>query len=349
MPSETVMVADAGLRDLTARILGAAGVPEAAAQLMADAMVYANLRGVDSHGVQLLPAYVRQIEEESVRPEAHGRVVSESGACMVYDGENGLGCVVSEACCGHAVRLARKHGLGMVVARGSNHFGTAAYWAQKISTEGMIGVVMCNASPRVPPWQGREGRFGTNPLCMSLPAPPPDSWLLDMATTTVAANKIYNAAAKGETTIPSGWATDADGLPTNDVPTAIAGLLMPLGGYKGSGLAFLVEILCAVLSGGAMSSEVGGLYILDRASGTGQCFLAIDVARFLPMEEFRARIGTLVRHVKSAKPAAGYTEVMVAGDPEWRAEEARRREGIPLPKEVWEKLLALEARLGQAG
>ena len=165
----------------------------------------------------------------------------------------------------------------------------------------------------------------------------------------MAANKIYNAAAKGETTIPSGWAMDADGMPTNDVPTALAGLLMPLGGYKGSGLAFLVEILCAVLSGGAMSSEVGGLYILDRPSGTGQCFLAIDVARFLPVEEFRTRIGTLVRHVKSAKPAAGYSEVMVAGDPEWRAQEARRREGIPLPKEVWEKLLALEAWLGQAG
>jgi LDH2 family malate/lactate/ureidoglycolate dehydrogenase len=347
MPTETVTVSDADLRGLVTRTLRAVGVPEAAAHLMADAMVYANLRGVDSHGVQLLPAYVRQIEAKNVQPEARGRVVSESGACLVYDGENGLGCVVSEACCGHAVRLAREHGLGLVTARGSNHFGTAAFWAEKISAQGMIGVVMCNASPRVAPWQGREGRFGTNPLCMSLPVEPPDSWLLDMATTTVAVNKIYNAAAKGETTIPSGWAMDAGGAPTNDVQTALAGLLMPLGGYKGSGLAFLVEILCGVLSGGAMSSEVGGLYLLDCPSATGQCFLALDVARYMPIEEFRARVGALVRHVKSARPAEGYSEVLVAGDPEWQAEATRRRDGIPLAKKVWEKLLALEARLGQ--
>jgi LDH2 family malate/lactate/ureidoglycolate dehydrogenase len=341
----TITVQAAALRKMAAGILKAVGAPEQGAQLVADALVAASLRGTDSHGILLLPAYVRQIEEGDMDPQAQGHVVSESGGCVVYDGENGIGHVISRICCGHAVRLARECGIAMVVARNSNHFGVAAYWAQMISDGGMAGIVMCNASPRVPPWQGKEGRTGTNPLCMSLPVPPPGSWLLDMATTTVAANKIYSAAAKGQREIPPGWAMDSDGVPTTDAETAINGLLMPLGGYKGSGLALMVEILCAVLSGGAMSTDVGGLYIRGRPTRVSQMFLAIDVTRFMPLEEFRARIGSLVQHVKSAAPAKGYTEVMVAGDPEWRAQEIRRREGIPVHADVWEKLAALAARL----
>ncbi len=341
-----ILLPDARLRDLTRRILMAAGASDRGAALAADAMVAANLRGVDSHGVQLLPAYVKQIESGGIDGRAEGRVVSESGAAMVYDGENAMGHVVSDNCCAHAVRLARPHGLGMVVARSSNHFGAAAYWAQKIGKQGMIGIVMCNSSPRVPPWQGKQGRFGTNPLCISLPVEPPDSWLLDMATTTVAANKIYNLVAKGGDTIPAGWAMDSEGVPTTDAGTAIQGLLMPLGGYKGSGLAMMVEILCAVLGGGAMSTEVGGIYITERRSGTSQMFLAIDVGRFMPLEEFAARVRRLVAHTKTAAPAKGYDEVLVAGDPEWRAEHRRRGEGIPLAEDVWQKIASLAARLG---
>jgi LDH2 family malate/lactate/ureidoglycolate dehydrogenase len=343
-----ILLPDSRLREIARRILVAAGASENGAALAADAMVAANLRGVDSHGVQLLSSYVKQIESGGIDGRAEGRVASESGATMVYDGANAMGHVVSDACCTHAARLARSHGLGMVVARNSNHFGAAAYWARKISEERMIGIVMCNSSPRVPPWQGKEGRFGTNPLCVSLPVEPPDSWLLDMATTTVAANKIYNLVAKGGDTIPPGWAMDSDGAPTTDAQTAIRGLLMPLGGYKGSGLAMMVEILCAVLSGGAMSTEVGGLYITDRHSGTSQMFLAIEVGRFMPPEEFAARARQLVAHTKTVAPAKGYDEVLVAGDPEWRAEKERLREGIPLAADLWEKIEALAARLGVA-
>ncbi len=152
------------------KILLSAGVPLQRAELVADSLVAANLRGVDSHGVLLLPHYVTQLKAGNIDVSTDGRVLSESGACLLYDGEHGLGHCVSAVCCGHAVRLARAHGLGMVVARNSNHFGAAAFWAQRISAEGMIGIVMCNASPTVPPWQGRDGRFGTNPICVSLPS-----------------------------------------------------------------------------------------------------------------------------------------------------------------------------------
>ena len=321
-------------------------MPLPKADLMAESLVAANLRGVDSHGVHLLPHYVAQLKAGNIDLETDGRVVSESGACLLYDGEHGLGHSISKTCCSHAVRLARLHGIGMVVVRNSNHFGAAAFWAQRISSAGMLGVVMCNASPAVPPWQGREGRLGTNPICVSVPSTGTGGWLLDMATTTVAMNRIVKAAAGGVPTIPAGWAMDSEGIPTTDPQTALRGLLMPLGGYKGSGLGMMVEVLCAVLSGGSMSTEVGGIHIKQRPMNTSQSFLAIDVARFLPLEEFQTRMERLIAGVKSARPAQGYDEILVAGDPEWRAEADRLREGIPIEETLWKRITDLAQQRG---
>lgn len=205
-----------------------------------------------------------------------------------------------------------------------------------MSAAGCIGIVMCNASALVAPWQGKEPRFGTNPIAMSVPGP--DTWLLDMATTTVALGKILNAQNHGRATIPEGWAMDSDGVATTDTETALAGLLMPLGGYKGSGLAMLAEILCAVLSGGAMSTQLGGIRVKGQPMRTSQLFLAIDVGRFMPLADFEQRMQELVAMVKSSKTARGYDEILVAGEPEWRAEERRRSEGIPLSEGVWKSL-----------
>ena len=331
--------------DLTswaAALLEAATFPRPTAHLVAESLVAANLRGVDSHGVQLLPYYVEQVERGDMHTVAQGRVVLESGACLLYDGANGVGQQIASVCCGHAVRLAHKHGIAIVAARESNHFGAAAYWGQKISGAGMIGIVMCNASPIVAPWQGRERRLGTNPICVSVPGP----WLLDMATPTVANNRIFKALMNGEESIPAGWAVDSQGVPTTDTDAAIRGMPMPLGGYKGSGLGMMVELLCGVLSGGAMSVEVGGIHVEGKPTRTSQTFVAIDAGRFMPVEEFHRRLEWLVNTVKSAAPATGFDEVMVAGDPEWRAEAERRQSGIPLGQGTWNCLAETAARLG---
>jgi LDH2 family malate/lactate/ureidoglycolate dehydrogenase len=176
-------------------------------------------------------------------------------------------------------------------------------------------------------------------------AVPGGRWLLDMATTTVAANKIYKADLNGHETIPPGWAMDREGLPTTSVAVALKGLLSPLGGYKGSGLAVMAEILSAALGGGAMSLEVGGLRIRGRPMNVSQMFLGIDVARFMPVEEFAGRMDRLVEMIKSAAPAKNYDEVLVAGEPEWRMEAERRETGIPLEEGTWQALLATAARL----
>ncbi len=339
MPHHGVTVRHAALTDFACDLLRAAGLPQNDARLTADSLVAANLRGVDSHGVQLIPPYVAQIEAGNIKPGVRGEVASEDGACMVYDAQHGVGQVTSAECCKHIIRMTRKHGMASVAAREANHFGAAAYWAQILSREGYMGMVFCNATPLVAPWQGREPRFGTNPICVSLPGP--NLWLLDMATTTVAMNRIYKARASGEPEIPAGWALNAEGEPTTSTVEAVKGSPMPLGGYKGSGLSFFIEILCAVLSGGAMSTQVGGLRVMDRPIRTSHFFMALDVGRFMPMDEFVERMTFLVNLVKASKPAKGYDEVLVAGDPEWREEAFRREHGVPISDGIWNSLLQL--------
>jgi len=171
--------------------------------------------------------------------------------------------------------------------------------------------------------------------------PGPNTFLLDMATTTVALNRIHKAILSGDTEIPAGWAMDADGNPTTNPKTALEGLPMPLGGYKGTGLALMVEVLCAVLSGGAMMAEVGGLRVKNRPMRVSHFFLAIDAARFLPMDEFQARMQKMRDTVTGSHPAAGFDEVLIAGDPEWRSDQQRRRDGVPVSRGIWDELTKL--------
>jgi LDH2 family malate/lactate/ureidoglycolate dehydrogenase len=342
MPEPDVVLPAGELERLCDELLRALEIAPHKARLVARTLIAASLRGVDSHGVQLLPYYVDQIRAGELDVRANGRVLSESGGCLHFDGENALGQWIADQCCDHAVRLCREHGVSFVSARDANHFGAAAWWTRKISDEGMIGMAFCNASPIVPPWQGREGRVGTNPISVSVPGP----WQLDMATTAVAAGKVYKAWLNGQPEIPAGWALDQQGVPTTDTQAAYAGMLMPLGGYKGSGLGVMVEMLCGVLSGGAFSTDIGGIRIRGKPVRCSHAFLAIDVARFMPVDEFRERAGTFVTHIKSAAPAGGYDEILVAGDPEWRNEADRCANGIPVGAGTWSRLQQLASELG---
>jgi len=333
---ELVRLRDQTLREFCGEIMRGLGVPEPHARVVSDSLVAANLRGVDSHGVDLLPSYIGQLRAGGVDGKTAGAVAMESGVCLLYDGQNGLGHVVSDRCTDHALRLVRAGGLAMVVARNSHHFGAAAYWGQKLADAGYIGIAMSSAGPSVPPWPGKSGRLGTNPICMAVPG---GRWLLDMATTTTAMGKLANAVYYHQATIPASWGfMDPDGNPTTDRDTALRGFPSPLGGYKGSGLAMMVEILCSGLSGSLMASEVPR----DRTGivplRISHMFMAIDPGKFMPRDEFEDRIGRLVSMMKSSEPVAGQGEVLVAGEPEWRTQEQRLREGIPLPVPLWSRL-----------
>ena len=332
------------LQSLAERILLGAQVPAEHAALVATTLVATNLRGTDSHGIQLLCFYVDQLLAGDMVAGETGHIVSENGTSLVYDAANGMGQVTARICAGHAARVAREIGVGIVTARNCNHFGAAYWWARQMAEAGNIGIVMCDASPLVAPWQGRDPRFGTNPICFALPGE--ESFLLDMATTTVAAGRIFKASINQQETIPAGWALDAEGVPTTNTATAMAGLLMPLGGYKGSGLAMMVEILCGVLSGGKVAGEIGSIRKRGRPPGLNHFFLAIDLARFGDVGAIGARAEELANMVRGATPATGYDEVLVAGEVERRTEAERRRDGIPLPDGNWETLLATAKRVG---
>ena len=334
------------LLEFSRAILTTAGMPEDRASLVAEVLVAGNLRAVDSHGVQLILHYLPDLRAGFMNVATDGRVVSETPTTMVLDGEDGVGHWIARIACDHAIRLAAGAGLGMVTVRNSSHIGMVAFWAQRMVERGQIGLAFTNATPLVAPWQGRERRLSTNPICMAVPGGRRRAWLLDMATTTVAMGKIVKAIHNGVPTLPHGWALDSRGRPTTSTAEALQGFLMPLGGYKGYGLAMMVEILCSVLSGGRMGPETGDPRDGKGPLGYSQCFLAIDVAHFVPVEEFGRRMDILIDMMKSAAPAEGYEEVLVAGEPEWRAEQVRRSEGIPLDAGVWEKLVAEADALG---
>jgi LDH2 family malate/lactate/ureidoglycolate dehydrogenase len=317
------------------------GVSAHGANLTASSLVAASLYGVDSHGIQLVPPYVEQLEAQNIDRNTSGRIAKESDSCVLYDGENGLGQIIAARCCDEAARLARTFGTGLVVARNSNHFGRAAFWGTRIAEAGCIGVVFSNASPLVAPWQGREPRLGTNPMCIAAPG----GWILDMATTAVAAGKIVDTILSGKSAIPEGWALDSIGNSTTSASAAMKGTLLPLGGseagFKGTGLAVAIEILCGVLSGGAIANEVGSLRSRDRPAGVSHTFLAIDVQRFLSVHDFTSRVSQLTDMLKMTPLAPGFSEILMAGEREKIVEKQRLRDGIPVPPHLWVSLTRL--------
>jgi LDH2 family malate/lactate/ureidoglycolate dehydrogenase len=334
------------LRSFCTGALEKVGVPKGNAFTVADSLVAASLRGVDSHGVELLPGYIQQLRNGGVHASTSGEVISVKGGTMIYDGADGLGQVVSSSCCTHAAKLAQKHGISIVVARNSHHFGAAAYWSQSIAKEGLIGIAMSTAGPGVAPWQGKTPCIGTNPISIALPGNAGGKWLLDMATTTVAKGKIATATSEGKTVIPESWAfVDIEGNPTTDRLAAQTGWSLPLGGYKGTGLAMMVELLCAGLSGGPMAREVP----INRDGRVplkvSHTFLAIEVSPFLSLSDLNDRTGSLVRMMKSSELRKGFDEVIVAGEPEQRTEAVRREHGIPIARSLWERLSELGLEL----
>ena len=314
--SQPMNIPHQSLESFAERILQAVGVSEPKASLVAHSLVVANLRGVDSHGLQLLPFYVEQMEHGNINVAADGHVASETGGCLVYEGENGIGQVIAEQCCHHAVRLAKMHGIAIVVARESNHFGAAAFWA-RASLRGRNarpGDVQRLAACRCP---GKAKNRASGPIRFAyrFPGRTPGCWTL--ATTTVAAGKIFRAHFNQQTAIPEGWAMDAEGVPTTSTETAMNGLLMPLGGYKGSGLAMMVELFSAVLGGGAMSTQLGGIRVFGQPARVGQILSCHRCHAFYA----RRRVS------RPRRRFGGDDEVLRAGE-RLRRSASRRRAGM---------------------
>lgn len=332
------------LKSFAGRVLEAAGVVPAESMIIADSLITANLRGIDSHGIVRLPLYVERLEAGLVARETKVAVVRDMPAVCVLDAHNGWGAVAGLAGMKAAIEKAQQTGTGITTVRHSNHFGIAAYYAQMAMAENMIGVAMTNASANMAPWGGRDPYFGTNPICVAVPAGRARPVIYDGATSVVAIGKLV-LAAKKEEQIPATWAIDSQGHPTTDpVAATKGGTLLPMGGYKGYGFALMVDVLCGLLAGAAFGPYVSNLRHSDGPQDVGHFFAALDISAFLDRDLFFEGMERLVSDIKASRRMTEIKEIYLPGEIEWNWEDRRRREGIPIPGEILEELRALGSR-----
>jgi LDH2 family malate/lactate/ureidoglycolate dehydrogenase len=329
------------------RIFEGHGLPTADAARVSEGLLYADLRGVASHGVSRIPIYTKRLREKLVNPRPSLAVEAPLPAVARVDGDDGMGFVVATKAMNEAIRRATDFGVGLVVARRSSHFGMAAIYLQQAADAGMAAMVLTNASPAMPVWGGRTEFLGTSPFALGAPGGQVPL-LLDMATSVAARGKIRRAVQMKQP-IPEGWALDENGKPTTVAEAAYKGVVLPLAGPKGSGLSLLMEAMAGVMSGAAFGGDVANMYGSDRPQGTGHLFMAMRVDAFMPKSEYEKRIDTLVDRAKACPRADGFDEILMPGEPEARMAAKRRAVGVPLPKEDIDMLEAEAASVGVPG
>ena len=322
------------------------GIPSADAGVIAQMMTRADLNGSDGHGVFRLPQYIRRITGGAVNVRPDIRIIQEAPAMAVVDGDNGMGHLVMRFATETAIRKAKSTGVAWVGARWSNHAGPAALYAAMPLEHDMIGVYLAvgNAN-HLPAWGGLDMLLSTNPIAVAVPALEECNVVLDMATTVAAYGKVKTKAQRGEM-MPEGWMMDRNGQPLLDPKRADEGFLLPIGGYKGYGLALVFGILAGTLNGAAMGRDVVDFNKDDTtATNTGHAIVAIDVAAFGDVDAFKRRIDTLVRDLRASRRMPGVTSIHIPGEGSHRAREERTRLGIPVPDSLRTSLDLLASEL----
>lgn len=346
------------LFEFTKSVLIKIGCSEKDANLAADVLLSADLRGVDSHGVARLSGYLRLWEKGRINSQPNIRVVHETPSTAVVDGDSGLGLVVAPYAMRVAIEKAKNVGTGWVAVKNSNHYGIAGYHSMMALEHDMIGISLTNASPLVSPTFSKERLLGTNPISVAIPADKQPAFVADMATTTAANGKLEILQRKN-LDAPFGWVQDKEGHPTTDSNgVKKGGALLPLGGdrdhgsHKGYALGAIVDILSAVLSGANYGPWVPPFVAFLEpdpnpvGEGIGHFFGAMRVDAFRPAEEFKQHMDTWIERFRKAAPVEGHEKVLIPGDPERDLEAKRRIEGIPLLAPVIEDLIQLGEKLG---
>jgi LDH2 family malate/lactate/ureidoglycolate dehydrogenase len=328
MPEETRVPADA-LRALVTAVFASCGMDDRDAHLLADSLVAADLTAVHSHGVLRVPEYVGKLTAGGVDPHGRPRVVTDSGACLVVDGGNSMGQIGASFAMQRAIERARTTGIAAAAIRGSNHCGALTYYLRAAVERDMIGIVTTNALPTMAPWGGAERLLGINPLGIGIPAGEEAPIVYDAAFSGSAHGKIRIYQQKG-LPLPEGWALDNAGRPTTDPAAAIDGLLMPIGGFKGAGLAMVMGILSSMLSGAAYGTELGDMAHGPKAGQDGHFVAAIRVGAFEDVKTFKGRVDTAIREIHACALAPGFERTYAPGEKEALTRADYLRDGIPL-------------------
>ncbi len=339
----------ATLRDFITRVYVAAGVPEADARTVAALMTEADLNGADSHGVFRLPQYIRRLQAGGMNPQAKPRIVEERAASALIDGDNGLGHLAVSLAAETAIAKARTAGVAWCGVRRGNHAGPASLYARMPMQAGMIGIYMAVGSANhLPPWGGLELLLSTNPIAIAVPAHEETDVVLDMATTVAAYGKVKMKAQRGEM-MPEGWMIDRQGNPLLDPRRSAEGVLLPIGGYKGYGLALMLGLLAGTLNGAAMGRDVVDFNADDTTeTNTGQAILAIDIAAFGDPAQFRRSVDALVRDLRGSERLPGTDRIWMPGEQSALKRRDREATGIPIPPQLRTVLDTLADQLGAA-
>jgi LDH2 family malate/lactate/ureidoglycolate dehydrogenase len=331
------------LKEIAIHILEGLHAAEEEAAVVAEALIKAELRGIDTHGVHLLTLLPERVEAGMLDIPTKLTVLQDSGATALLDGGNGLGQAAVHRAMGMSVKKAREFGIGCCLVRNTNNIGILSFYTLLAAQEKMVGIVMANAAAAMSPWGGAEAIFGTNPLSISIPgkggAPPV---VLDMSSTVVARGKIRRAARLKEG-IPEGWAFDETGTPTTDPVQALKGTLMPIGGPKGYGLALMIDVLAGMLSGSLYGADIRTFHQLEGPTGVGAFTLAIEIERFMPLGKFTALFQSYLTSIKTSRKAKGASRIYLPGEIEYEKEQRNMDEGIEVNSETAGKLNALLA------
>jgi len=332
------------IHEFCCAILEKLKVPREDAKEVADCLLQADLRGVDSHGMIRLPVYAERIRKGVVNPRPMPKVVRSSARTALLDGDNGLGAVVGSKAMEEAIKLAADGSISFVGVRRSNHFGIAAFYVQKAVRKGLIGCAASNAPPHMAPFGGRTRFLGTNPFSVGIPAGEQPPLIFDASTSVVARGKIIVAAKEGKA-IPTGWAIDRDGNPTTDAKGALAGSVLPFGGPKGSAISLIIDVLCGVLTGAAFGLTLNTLENLEAEQNLGHVFVAMRTDIFVTAEDFASRMDEILRTLKASPPAPNNEQVLAPGEIERHNEAKNRKLGVPVLPTVVDQLAALGGEL----
>lgn len=338
----TSLITEAELLTLGASTLAALGLPNEDAADAARILVYADMFGIHTHGVERILSYGERLKIGGIKARAAVTATPLSPSIISIDGDNGLGPFVGMRALEAAMEAAKTNGLALALVRGSNHFGPICPYSYIAAQNGFATLIGSNATTTIAPWGGSEAKLGNNPFGFGLPNPGGDPLMLDMAMSVVARAKIRSAAKAGER-IPDSWATDRDGNPTTDPAAALGGFLQPVGGHKGYGLALVVDLIAGLLSGAAYLSHVKSwVDTPEEPQNLGHYFLLIDVGRLGSSAWLTERISDFTSILHDTPPRSEDSPVLVPGEIEMKAYRHAQQHGVEIDRNV---LTALEALL----
>ena len=324
--------------DLCNQALNSVQASPQAVEAVTDALVWCELHGVASHGLNMLPTYLERAKSGGIDPHTKPLIAHQRGALLSMDGCGSFGQYIAHCAVEQAIALVREHGVGVVSIFNGNHAGALGRFTQLLAEAGLIGFMAHNVNPAVAPFGGKKAAIGTNPLSFAFPGIK-FPVLVDMATSATAKGKLYDLARTGDE-IPAGLALNADGQPTTSLAEALKGILLPLGGPKGYSLAVAVEMLTGVLSGGLLGPDVPSFHkVPDHPQGVSMLLIAIDVTGFLPLEEYISRADQLGQKLASTPPADGFKRVQIPGEREAELAERLLKDGIAVKRSTYEEIL----------